>query len=91
LTAHVDFAALAQVAQAHRARWLGTVPQGSWLAAMGIEARAEALSRAAPHLRGDIRAAKERLTGDTQMGVLFNVMGLAHPDWPPGAGFPPPS
>ncbi|HEX7709438.1 MAG TPA: SAM-dependent methyltransferase [Sphingomonadaceae bacterium] len=89
LTAHVDFGALAEIAQAHGARWLGTVPQGAWLAALGIDARAEALTRAAPHLREAIGIARERLTAETQMGTLFKAMGLAHPDWPDAAGFPP--
>ena len=31
----------------------------------------------------------ERLTAETQMGTLFKAMGLAHPDWPDAAGFPP--
>ena len=91
LTAHVDFAALAEVAQTHGARWLGTAAQGAWLAALGIDARAEALGRAAPQRRGEFLAAKERLTSDAQMGTLFKVMGLAHPGWRDAAGFPPSS
>jgi NADH dehydrogenase [ubiquinone] 1 alpha subcomplex assembly factor 7 len=87
LTAHVDFATLADVARSRGARWLGTVPQGAWLRALGIEERAEALaSRAAQH--GDaLITAKERLTGDGQMGLLFKVMGVTGPKWPEGAGF----
>jgi NADH dehydrogenase [ubiquinone] 1 alpha subcomplex assembly factor 7 len=87
LTAHVDFAALAEVAQAHGARWLGTVSQGAWLRALGIEARAEALAANAPDQRGEVMGAKDRLTGDEQMGRLFKVMGLVAPGWPDGAGF----
>ena len=51
LTAHVDFATLADVARSRGARWLGTVPQGAWLRALGIEARAEALADVAPAAR----------------------------------------
>src|SRR5690606_4012980 len=36
LTAHVDFATLADIAASRGARWLGTVPQGGWLQALGI-------------------------------------------------------
>ncbi len=43
-TAHVDFATLAPIAQSRGARCLGTVPQGTWLRALGIESRADALS-----------------------------------------------
>ncbi len=87
LTAHVDFAALALIAQSRGARWLGTVPQGQWLRHLGIEVRAERLARIAPEHRDAIHAARERLTGEGQMGALFKVMGLAGPDWHGGEGF----
>ena len=87
LTAHVDFFTLAQVAEAGGARWLGTVPQGTFLRALGIEQRTEALSHAAPHQRETLNAAKDRLIGEDQMGQSFKVMGLAAPDWPEAAGF----
>jgi NADH dehydrogenase [ubiquinone] 1 alpha subcomplex assembly factor 7 len=87
LTAHVDFAALAQVAQSRGARWLGTTEQGRWLRALGIEARAQALAGFAPQHGPAIHAAKDRLIGEGQMGALFKVMGLAGPGWPDGEGF----
>ncbi len=87
LTAHVDFDALAQIAQMQDIQWLGTADQGPWLRAMGIEPRARALERAAPKQVEAVRAAMERLTGEQQMGALFKVMGLAAPAWPKGAGF----
>jgi NADH dehydrogenase [ubiquinone] 1 alpha subcomplex assembly factor 7 len=87
LTAHVDFATMAQVATAQGCRWLGTVPQGHWLTALGIDARAAALSRAAPDQAEAIDAARHRLVAPEQMGELFKVMALAGPDWPEGAGF----
>ena len=87
LTAHVDFAALAQIAQAQGAQFLGTVGQGAWLRAMGIAARAQALARAAPEQAEALRAAMDRLTGEQHMGALFKVMGLTAPHWPEGAGF----
>jgi NADH dehydrogenase [ubiquinone] 1 alpha subcomplex assembly factor 7 len=87
MTAHVDFATLADVAQSRGARWLGTVTQGEWLNALGIEARADALAEFAPQHRDSLLSAKERLTADDQMGVLFKVMGLSSPDWPQPVGF----
>ncbi|KUR73626.1 ATP synthase subunit beta [Novosphingobium fuchskuhlense] len=87
LTAHVDFATLARVAEEAGARWLGTSTQGVWLAALGIGARAGALARSAPHAAEPIEAATMRLTAPTQMGTLFKVMGLSAPRWPDGAGF----
>jgi len=89
LTAHVDFSALATIAQARGCKWLGTMTQGQWLRELGIEMRAENLSAFAPQQADAIHAAKERLIGegDGEMGVLFKVMGLAGPLWPDGAGF----
>lgn len=87
LTAHVDFSALAPIALSRGARWLGTVEQGRFLRALGIEARADALAAFAPAHADAVRAACERLIGEGQMGVLFKVMGLAGPHWPDGAGF----
>lgn len=90
LTAHVDFAAMAEVAVSHGARHLGTVAQGQWLRDLGIGQRAQALAEGAPQHAQVIRSALERLTSEEEMGELFKVMGLASPDWPEGAGFPPP-
>ena len=87
LTAHVDFAMLAQVALSHGCRWLGTVTQGDWLRALGIESRAATLSEIAPQHREALHSAMHRLIDPDQMGELFKVMGLASPDWPEGAGF----
>jgi NADH dehydrogenase [ubiquinone] 1 alpha subcomplex assembly factor 7 len=87
LTAHVDFAALAPIAQSRGCKWLGTVPQGRWLRELGIEARADALANHAPQHASAIHSAKDRLIGEGQMGLLFKVMGLAAPGWPQGAGF----
>ena len=87
LTAHVDFSALAPIAQSRGARWIGTAPQGRWLRELGIEARAQALTAAAPQHAAAIHEAKDRLISEGQMGLLFKVMGLAAPGWPGGAGF----
>ena len=87
LTAHVDFATMATIAQSRGVKWLGTVPQGRWLRELGIETRADSLAAFAPEHAAAIHAAKERLIGEGQMGLLFKVMGLAAPGWPDGAGF----
>jgi len=88
LTAHVDFAAAALAAQAQGARWLGTVEQGAWLHALGLEQRAAALSTRVPSRSKELASAVERLAGPEQMGVLFKVLGLSAPHWPDLAGFP---
>ena len=87
LSAHVDFASLAAIAQSRNAKWLGTVTQGEFLFALGIEGRAAALAEFAPQHGEALMLAKERLTSPKQMGSLFKVMGLAAPHWPNGAGF----
>ncbi len=87
LTAHVDFAALATIAQSRGCRWLGTVTQGRFLRELGIEARAEALAARAPEHAAAIAAARDRLIGEGQMGALFKVMGLTGTAWPEGPGF----
>jgi len=87
LSAHVDFASLAAIAQSRNAKWLGTVTQGEFLFAVGIEDRASALAEFAPQHREALMLAKERLTSPKQMGSLFKVMGLAAPHWPNGVGF----
>lgn len=89
LTAHVDFAMLAEVAAAQGCRNLGTVTQGKWLTSLGIDARAASLSRAAPGQADAVETARHRLVAPEQMGDLFKVMGLAAQDWPDGAGFAP--
>jgi NADH dehydrogenase [ubiquinone] 1 alpha subcomplex assembly factor 7 len=86
LTAHVDFATLAEAARAEGARSFGPVGQGDWLRAMGIAARAERLTAAAPERRDEIAGAVERLTGASEMGVLFKVLALTGAKWPEPEG-----
>jgi NADH dehydrogenase [ubiquinone] 1 alpha subcomplex assembly factor 7 len=87
LTAHVDFATLAEAARAEGARSFGPVGQGAWLRAMGIAARAERLAAGAPERRNEVEAAVARLTGADEMGTLFKALALTPPQWPEPAGF----
>jgi len=87
LSALVDFATLAGIAQHHGARWLGTVEQGRWLKALGADARARALGELAPQHAAALWAGKERLCAPEQMGTLFKVMGLSSPNWAEGEAF----
>ncbi len=86
LTAHVDFAALADAGKTAGVRMLGTATQGEWLTALGIDARAAALSKGAPERGEEIEAARNRLVSPDQMGELFKVTAFAGADWPEGAG-----
>ena len=87
LTAHVDFEMIADAARAAGAAVTGLIAQGEWLIRLGIEARAQALSRANPQRAAEVQSALERLTGREQMGSLFKVLGLHAPGWPAPAGF----
>ena len=86
LTAHVDFAPLAQAARAAGARVSGMVTQGEWLLRLGIAARAERLAQA-----GDqgAMAALHCLTAPAEMGHLFKALALWAPDAPVPPGFEP--
>lgn len=82
LTAHVDLPALANAAPCNATR---IVPQGEFLARLGIGARAQNLLQAKPEQAQAIADALHRLTDASQMGTLFKAMAL----YPTGAPLPP--
>ena len=86
LTSHVDFAAVGSVARKAGASVSKLVPQGEWLQRLGIDARAQALSRANPDRLDELDGAISRLCGADAMGKLFKVIGLHSPEWPEPAG-----
>ncbi len=86
LTAHVDFAALAQAARGTGAQVSRLTSQGSWLETLGIGARAMALAARNPERTEELAAARRRLCDEQEMGTLFKVMALAAPGWPVPAG-----
>ena len=85
LTAHVDFAALAEAAAP--ATYLYT-SQGDFLTGLGIDVRSEALAK---RLTGEALDnhlnATWRLTEATEMGNLFKVLALQRKGDPPPPGF----
>jgi SAM-dependent MidA family methyltransferase len=87
LTAHVDFGTLEEAAEAEGLAVHGPVTQGAFLRALGIEARAQALSRTAPERAEQLAIDRDRLIGDEAMGELFKVMAVTAPGWPVPAGF----
>jgi NADH dehydrogenase [ubiquinone] 1 alpha subcomplex assembly factor 7 len=85
LTAHVDFAALAEACTGVGTR---LTTQGAFLRSLGIHARAERLSRGLDaEGRHAIAGAARRLTAPQAMGELFKVLALTHVQWPDPAGF----
>ena len=91
LTAHVDFRQLAAAAKAAGARAWGPVPQGAFLAALGIGPRAERLAAKGGETAKAVGAALRRLTHPDEMGTLFKVLALTGPDAAAPPGFPPPA
>ena len=86
LTSHVDFEAVTKAARGAGAAVTPLVAQGEWLVRLGIEARAQSLSRANPDRVTDIQAGLHRLTSPDEMGTLFKVIALHSPAWPAPAG-----
>jgi NADH dehydrogenase [ubiquinone] 1 alpha subcomplex assembly factor 7 len=87
LTAHVDFAAFADAAIAAGARAWGPVPQGAFLASLGMAERAaRLLAQAEPAQIASIESGCRRLLDPAEMGTLFKVLALADPSLPAPAG-----
>jgi len=81
LTAHVDFADLADVASKRGASVQGPVTQGAFLESLGLFQRTEALARGcADEQATALRAAALRLADPRAMGELFKVLAIAFPD-----------
>ena len=88
LTAHVDFAALACEARAAGAAVHGPVPQGKFLASLGLFQRTGILARTQPPARaGALIEAARRLAEPDRMGRLFKAMALCDPRLPTPPGF----
>jgi len=78
LTAHVDFAALAEAARAAGATPRPLLGQGEFLARLGIAARAERLAAGKDAATvAAIGAAVRRLTAPDAMGTLFKVLAVS--------------
>ena len=87
LSAHVDFAALAQAGRRGGAAVFGPVTQGALLASIGITERAEQLMKSHPASAEELLAATQRLIGSDQMGTLFKALAFAPPGVTGFAGF----
>ncbi|WP_339851391.1 SAM-dependent methyltransferase [uncultured Nisaea sp.] len=91
LTAHVDFDALLESAASGGCTCFGTVTQGQFLTALGIEPRVQALvGKASPAQAATIRSGARRLIEPTEMGTLFKAVAIAAPGVDALPGFGPP-
>jgi len=88
LTAHVDFASLAALARQAGAAVHGPIPQGVFLARLGLFQRTDRLAQSQPPARAAalIRAA-QRLAEPAFMGRLFKAMAVCHPSLTALPGF----
>jgi SAM-dependent MidA family methyltransferase len=84
LTAHVDFAALARAAMPLTV--FGPVPQGMFLAELGLFQRTDRLAQGCDGATGQrLKQAARRLAEPDGMGRLFKALALCHPSLtPPG-------
>ncbi len=90
LTAHVDFQALGEAAGRAGAAVHGPVPQGVFLARLGLFQRTDRLARGQPPARaGALIEAARRLAEPDRMGRLFKAMAFCHPGLPTPPGFAP--
>lgn len=87
LSAHVDFAAMAEAVERGGAKSNGPTTQGNFLQALSIEHRAEQLAQKNPSHAKSIRSGLQRLTAPDQMGNLFKVLAITPPTAPAPPGF----
>lgn len=88
LTAHVDFAAIAEAARAQGAAVHGPVTQGRFLTRLGLMQRTIALARTQPPRQASaLMQTAQRLTEPDQMGQLFKALAVCHPGVPIPPGF----
>jgi SAM-dependent MidA family methyltransferase len=89
VTAHVDFAAIAQVARACGCAAHGPIPQGVFLTRLGLFQRTDRLARGRPPAEVlELIDRARRLAEPDRMGRLFKALALCHPalQGPPGFG-----
>jgi SAM-dependent MidA family methyltransferase len=88
LTAHVDFAALADIARKAGATTHGPLPQGVFLTRLGLFERTGRLARTQPPAQAlALVEAARRLAEPDRMGRLFKVLAVCHPGCPTPPGF----
>jgi SAM-dependent MidA family methyltransferase len=87
LSAHVDFAAIAQAAERGGAKAYGPMDQGTFLESLGLAQRAQQLAKKNPAQAQTVDAAYRRLTAADQMGKLFKALAILPPAAPAPPGF----
>ncbi|MFD2204270.1 class I SAM-dependent methyltransferase [Kiloniella antarctica] len=89
ISALVDFPTLVSTALKSGVAAHGPITQGDFLRSLGIEQRAEMLRKTGTDEQiVDITSAEHRLIDTNEMGTLFKVLSLTHPNHPTPATFP---
>ena len=88
ITAHVDFALVAQTARSEGAHVFGPIEQGVWLQRIGASMReAQLCADKTPETIATIKESVRRLIDTDGMGTLFKVIAMAPREIGPLAGF----
>lgn len=87
LTAHIQFAPLAERSRAAGFAVDGPITQAEFLGRLGLAERAARLMAANPAQAGSIEAGAQRLMSPTGMGTLFKALALRSPSLSPLPGF----
>lgn len=88
LTAHVNFAGLANIAHMSGLRTHGPVTQGHFLTQLGAESRLQQILQKAPqHHQSQITDGYQRLIAPEAMGQLFKVLAVTKPPSATPEGF----
>lgn len=88
LTAHVDFGALKDAAEANGLLAYGPKPQGALLLELGLEARLERLcANASDDEREALVSGTRRLVDPAAMGVIFKALAITSRDLAPPPAF----
>lgn len=87
LSAHVNFTEIVNLCHMRHMQLSGPIGQGEWLQNLGIHVRADNLIASETERAEEINNARNRLINEDQMGRLFKVISVGHPDWPAGEGF----
>ncbi|WP_282065985.1 class I SAM-dependent methyltransferase [Commensalibacter papalotli (ex Botero et al. 2024)] len=88
LTAHIDFLALKEIVISTDAQAFGIQTQGEFLKQLGLIIRAKMLAaHASMEQQQQLSEAVYRLSDPSEMGDLFKVLAIAHPDIPPPPAF----
>ena len=88
LTAHVDFQAFAETAEAAGLAAFGPEPQGKFLARLGLFQRTGVLASGQPNdTAAALMISARRLAEPDGMGRLFKALAICPPSLPPPPGF----